>query len=112
MRKRKSTLVPLITGLAFVLVALGAGSLLRKAAGTTLSSQTGPETHVAAPGKRALLVGIDNYEFPNQVSPLAGALNEVRIPSREYSRFEGIPSHARRNYERNSEPPDLQDAAG
>jgi hypothetical protein len=78
MKRGMSTLVPLITGLAFVLVALGVGSLLRKAAGTTMSSQTSPETHVAAPaGKRALLVGIDNYEYPNQVSPLAGSLNDV-----------------------------------
>ncbi len=77
MRKVKSTLVPLLSGLAFVLVALGVGSLLRKAAGTTISSQTSPE-HVAAPaGKRALLVGINNYKYPDHVSPLAGSLNDV-----------------------------------
>jgi hypothetical protein len=31
----------------------------------------------SGPNKLALLIGIDNYEYPNAVSPLAGSLNDV-----------------------------------
>jgi hypothetical protein len=81
MTKGKSASMLLASGLAFLLLALGTGLLLRNAIGAIAPVQTGSGSHAIAPGgiqtKRAILVGIDNYRYPTRISALAGSLNDV-----------------------------------
>ncbi len=44
---------------------------------TATAVATLPATAPNAPGKFALLVGINNYKYPDKVSPLAGSINDV-----------------------------------
>lgn len=80
MKKAKLNLL-LLTAPGVVFFALASGSFLPKAAAIKLPPQASPGTQPAAPSakptKRALLVGINNYKYPDRISPLAGSLNDV-----------------------------------
>jgi hypothetical protein len=81
MRKGKLASMPLVTGVAFLLITLGVGLFLSNAVRTMARGQTSSGGHETAPSgiqtKRALLVGIDHYKYPDRVPPLAGSLNDV-----------------------------------
>jgi hypothetical protein len=73
----RTKLIAAVLALAFLLL----GIVFCRRSTTTVHAArvaAGQDTGSARrPTKRALLVGINNYEFPNRVSPLAGSLNDV-----------------------------------
>jgi caspase domain-containing protein len=67
-------------GLMVVLVVLEARSLIPVATATAhsrLNSEPQSSGVAAKPTKRALLIGINNYKYPDRVPSLAGSLNDV-----------------------------------
>src|SRR5215469_9924749 len=71
---------PLACGVGGLLIALGFTAVFQARAVQNLSAQS-PDNPTAAgngPNRYALLVGINNYKYPDRVSSLEGALNDVQ----------------------------------
>jgi hypothetical protein len=80
MKKANLNLMLGAAGVMLALAALDAGSLIPDATATMKSPLiSGAQSSVVAakPTKRALLVGINNYKYPDRVPQLAGSLNDV-----------------------------------
>jgi uncharacterized caspase-like protein len=80
MKKANLNLMLGAAGVMLALAALDAGSLISDATATMKSRLiSGAQSSVVAakPTKRALLIGINNYKYPNIVPSLAGSLNDV-----------------------------------
>jgi hypothetical protein len=76
----KTKLMLLGTGLAIIFFSLLTASLFHTAkASVRLQANSGTHVDPSAvkPTKRALLIGINNYKYPDRISPLAGSLNDV-----------------------------------
>ena len=80
MRTAKRDVRAIAFCIATLLAASGIGSWFRTATASA-HVQFGAESQTPAPSgkptKRALLIGINNYKYPDRVSPLAGSLNDV-----------------------------------
>lgn len=80
MKKASLNLIVGATGLLIALVALDGGFPVPNARATLQSrliSDAQSSVVTAKPTKRALLIGINNYKYPDRVPSLAGALNDV-----------------------------------
>ena len=80
MKKANLNLMLGAAGVMLALAALDAGSLIPDATATMKSRLiSGAQSSVVAakPTKRALLIGINNYKYPDIVPSLAGSLNDV-----------------------------------
>jgi hypothetical protein len=75
--KAKLNLLCLAAALAASFGALQASSLRPQRTSATRPQLTSGASASGKPSKRALLVGINNYKYPDAVSPLAGSLNDV-----------------------------------
>jgi hypothetical protein len=80
MKKTNLNLILAAAGLIVAFVLLEASAFLRNATATVRSQlNSGAQESVVTgkPSKRALLVGINTYKYPDRVPPLAGSLNDV-----------------------------------
>jgi len=70
MRRRTRSLASEVVGLLVLSCAVQTGSVAGKNGRSALAAPDGPQ-------KLALLVGINNYKYPDRISPLAGSINDV-----------------------------------
>jgi hypothetical protein len=77
MTKLTLSRIVLFSGLALILIAGSWRASVPTAVMASSNMVQQPSPTAGGPTKRALLIGINNYKYPNSVSPLAGSLNDV-----------------------------------
>src|SRR5271157_2156065 len=77
MKKCTRQVAVLIAGLLLFCYSFVTDSVHGKAVNTASGPNTGAGQPSGAPKKLALLVGINNYKYPDRISPLAGSINDV-----------------------------------